>query len=104
MGFPLDSILRFQKNRREEISRVITKVNQKIEHEKLEYGINRAAPKVFALSSGKINKYGYLTDEKMLPPRQHKIVEQAKFTFLPLDNALGKQVKTIEELGEKHKN
>ena len=31
--------------------------------EKLQYYINREAVKISALSSGKINKYEYLTDE-----------------------------------------
>ena len=32
--------------------------------EKLKYDINRKAAKISALSSGKINKYEYHTDEK----------------------------------------
>ena len=35
--------------------------------EKLKYGINREAAKISALSSGKIDKYEYLTGEEMLP-------------------------------------
>ena len=35
--------------------------------EKLQFDINRKAAKISALSSGKINKYEYLTGEKVLP-------------------------------------
>ena len=40
--------------------------NIKIENfdEKLQYNINRKAVKIYALTSGKIDKYEYLTGEK----------------------------------------
>ena len=44
-----------------------------------------------ALSSGKIDKYQYLTGEEMLPSNQKQIIEQAKFTNSPLEKALEKQ-------------
>ena len=69
----------------------------------MEYDINSAAAKIFALSSGKIGKYEYLTDEKMLPPQQHRIIKYTKSTFLTLGYALEKQKKTTEELGEKQR-
>ena len=34
----------------------------------LQYNINREAVEVSAFSSGKIDKYEYLTGEKILPP------------------------------------
>ena len=37
-----------------------------IKDEKLQYDINREAAKISALSSGKIDKYEYLTGEKIL--------------------------------------
>ena len=37
-----------------------------------------------ALSSGKIDKYEYLTDEKILDSNQSEIIEQDKFTYYPL--------------------
>ena len=37
----------------------------------------------YLLSSGKINKYDFLTDEEILPPQQHRIIEQAKCTYSP---------------------
>ena len=39
-------------------------IQDKIGDEKLQYNIHRKAPKISALSSGKIDKYEYLTDEK----------------------------------------
>ena len=51
---------------------------------KLQYDINREAAKISALSTGKIDKYEYLTGEKILPSNQQQIIEQAKFTHSPL--------------------
>ena len=39
-------------------------------NEKLQYDINREAAKISALSSGKIDKYEYLTGEEILPSNQ----------------------------------
>ena len=41
-------------------------IDDKITAEKLRYDINREVPKTSALSSGKIYKYRYLTDEEIL--------------------------------------
>ena len=38
-------------------------INDQIRDKKLQYDINREAAKISALSSGKIDKYGYLTGE-----------------------------------------
>ena len=38
-------------------------IDDEIKHEKLQYDINAEAAKISALSSGKINKYKYLTGE-----------------------------------------
>ena len=64
------------------------KIDDKISDEKLQYDINREAVKVSALSSGKIDKYEYLTGEEVLPFNQRQIIEQAKFTYSPLGKAL----------------
>ena len=42
-------------------------IGDKIRDEKLQYDINKEAAKISPLSSGKIDKYEYLTDEEMLP-------------------------------------
>ena len=72
-----------------------------IKDEKLQYDINREAAKISALSSGKIDKYEYLTGEERLPSNQQQIIQQAKFNYSPLGKALEKQRKTIEDQGEK---
>ena len=76
-------------------------IDDQIRDEKLQYDINREAAKISALSSGKIDKNEYLTGEKILPSNQQKIIEQAKFTYSPLRKAFEKQIKTIEDQGEK---
>ena len=43
-----------------------------IREEKLQYDINRETEKISALSSGKIDKYEYLTGEKILPSEEKK--------------------------------
>ena len=45
-------------------------MDDKINDEKLQYDINREATKISALSSGKIDRYEYLTGEKILPSNQ----------------------------------
>ena len=76
-------------------------IEDQIKDEKLQYDINREAAKISALSSGKLDKYEYLTGEEILPSNQQQIIQQAKFTYSPLVKALEKQRKTIEDQGEK---
>ena len=40
--------------------------------------------------------------EEILPPQQHRIMEQAKFTCSQPGTALEKQRETVEEQDEKH--
>ena len=65
-------------------------IENKIKDEKLQYDINREAAKMSALSSGKFDKYEYLTGEEILPSNQQKTIEQAKFTYSPLGKAFEK--------------
>ena len=76
-------------------------INDQIRDEKLQYDINRKAAEISALSSGKIHKYEYLTDEEILPSSQQQIIEQAKFTCCTLGKVFEKQIKTIVNHGEK---
>ena len=76
-------------------------VEDKIKDEKLQYDVNREAAKISALSSGKIDKFEYLTGEEILPSNQQQIIQQAKFAYSPLGKALEKQKKAIEDQGEK---
>ena len=62
-------------------------IDDKIKDEKLQYDSNREVTKMSALSSGKIDKYEYLTGEEILPSGQIRIIEQAKFTYCPLAKA-----------------
>ena len=52
----------------------IMAINDQIRDEKLQYDINREAAKISALSSGKIDKYEYLTGEEILPSNQQQII------------------------------
>ena len=72
-----------------------------IKDEKLQYDINRGAAKISALSPSKIHKYGYLTDEEILPSNHQQIIERAKFTYSLSGKAFEKQIKTIEDQGMK---
>ena len=76
-------------------------IQDQIKDEKLQYDINREAAKISALSSGKLDKYEYLTGKEILPSNQRQIIEQAKFTYSPLGKAFEKQIKTIEDQGKK---
>ena len=59
----------------------------------MQYDINREAAKISPLSSGKIDKYEYLTCEGIFPSNQRQITEQAKFAYSPLGKAIEKQKK-----------
>ena len=76
-------------------------IEDQIKDEKLQYDINREAATISALSSGKLDKYEYLTDEEILPSNQQQIIQRAKFTYPPLEKTFEKQIKTIKDQGEK---
>ena len=76
-------------------------IDDQIKGEKLQYDVNREAAKISVLSSGKFNKYEYLTGEEVLPSNKQQIIEQDKFEYSPLGKAFAKQVKTIEDQREK---
>ena len=77
--------------------KLIVTIEDEIKDEKLQYGINREAAKISALSSGQIDKYEYLTGEEVLPSDQGILIEQATFTYYLLGKALEKQTKTTED-------
>ena len=76
-------------------------INYQIRDEKLQYEINREAAQISALSSGKIHKYEYLTGEDLFSSNQKQIIEHAKFTYSALGKAFKKQIKIIEDQGQK---
>ena len=75
-------------------------IDDKIKDEELQYNINREAANISALSSGKVDKYEYLTGEEVLLSDQGRTMEQAKFTYYLLGNAFEKQ----KQLKIKEKN
>ena len=76
--------------------KIRTIIDDKIRNEKLQYDINREAAKISALSSEKIDKYEYLTDEEILPHNQRQIIKQSKLAYFPLRKAFEKQLKPIK--------
>ena len=54
-------------------------IDAQIRDEKLQHDINREAAKISALSSNKIGKYEYLTEEEILPSNQQQIIKKATF-------------------------
>ena len=68
-------------------------IDDQIRDEKLQYDINRKVAKIPALSSGKIDKYEYLTGKEILPSNRKQLIEQAKFTYFPFGKAFEKQIK-----------
>lgn len=59
-------------------------INKKINNEKLQHDINRKAEKMSARSTGKIDRYKYLTGEEILLSGPSQVIEQAKFASFPL--------------------
>ena len=76
-------------------------IDDKIRYGKLQYDINKKVAKVLALSSGKTDKYEFLTGEEILPSDQSRIIEQAKLTYSSLEKTFEKQTKAIESQGRK---
>ena len=74
-------------------------IDDQIKDEKFQHDINRETAKISVLSSGKIDKYEYLTGEEILASNQKQIIEQAKFTNSPLEKAFEKK-QTIEDQGK----
>ena len=74
------------------------KIDDQIRDEKLQYNINRKAAEISVLC---YHHEKNLTGEEILPSNQQQIIEQAKFTYSPLGKAFEKQIKTVEDQGEK---
>ena len=52
-------------------------IDDKIRDKRLQYDINREAAKTWALSSGKIDKFEYLTGKEILLSDQKRVIQQA---------------------------
>ena len=57
-------------------------IDDKIRDEKLQYNAKRKAAKISALSSGKIDKYGYLTGEEILTSDQRRVIHKLSLLIL----------------------
>ena len=68
-------------------------INDEIKDGKLQYDINREAVKISVLSSEKVDKYEYLTSEKILLSDQTRKIRKAKFTY----SLLGKPLKNKQK-------
>ena len=72
-------------------------LDHQVRDEKLQYDINREAAKISPLSSAKIDKYEFLTGEKILPFDMVRIIELTKFTYPRLSKAFEKEIQTMED-------
>ena len=79
-------------------------IDDKIRYEKLQYDMNREVAKISTLSSGKLNKYEFLTGEETLPSDQSRIIEKAKFNYSLLGKAFEKQTKRLKNKEKKKKD
>ena len=57
-------------------------IEDQIKNQRLQYDINRKAAKISALSSGKIDKYEYLTGEEILPSNQQQKINKLNLLIL----------------------
>ena len=55
------------------ISEKIKTIDNKIEQNKAQYDLDRQIAKILALSSGKVNKYNFLTGTHVLPEKKKRI-------------------------------
>ena len=88
-----DNTLDFRKNLIERTYKLIMRTDDKVRDETLQYDVTRDTPNISEISSGKIDKYEYITGEEILPPDQSRMLEQAKFTHYLLGKELKKQIK-----------
>ena len=75
-------------------------IDDQIKDAKLQYGINRKAAKISALSLGKTEKHEYLTGEETIPSNQKQIKKQAKFTYSQMEKAFEKQKNQLKLKGK----
>ena len=71
---------------------------------KLQFHITREAAKISAFSSGKIDKYEYLTGEEILPSNQREIIKEVKFAYSILGKTFEKQTTNKRKLRAMEKN
>ena len=69
--------------------------DNKIRQNKAHYNLDRNNAEIFALSSGELDKYKYLTDQDL--GYKPDAVQKAKFEYFPLGQAFNKGLKTDEK-------
>ena len=94
-------IVTFQRKTFRKNIKTIKTIYENIRYEKLQNDINREAAIISSLSSGEIEKYEYLSGKLISPSDQSTVIEQAKFSYSPLEKAFEKQIKPIESQVEK---
>ena len=80
-------------------------IEAKSRDEKLQYNNNREAAKISALSSAKIDKYKYLTDEEKFRSNRRQIIKQSRIKNLgkPLDKPTEKQLDALKSVSLSNK-
>ena len=76
-------------------------LDDKIKSSKLKHEIGELAAKISALKTGDIDKYELLTDQELIPRGADASLASKRFEYSPLGKAFEKQIKAIEEQGEK---
>ena len=77
-------------------------ISLEIKNDIVEKRYYKEPTKISVLSSGKIDKYKYVTDEELQLSYQSRIIEQAKFTYSTLGKKpFRKTNKVIEDQEEK---
>ena len=70
----------------------------------MQFHITREAAKISAFSSGKIDKYEYLTGEEILLSNQREIIKEVKFAYSILGKTFEKQTTNKRNLRAMEKN
>ena len=72
------------------ISEKTKTIDNKIEQNKTQYNLDRQTAKIFALSSGNVNKYEFLTVKYVLPERGslEKNAKMKRYEYSPLGKEL----------------
>ena len=81
------------------VSEKIKAIDNKIEQYKAQYNLYGEAAKIFALSSGTVSKYEFLTGRDVLPEKEllEKAAALKRFEYSPLGKDLKKQTSVTEK-------
>ena len=70
-------------------------LDNKIRSNQAQYDLDRQNARIYALSSGELDKYEYLTSEDF--GYKPNVVQKAKFEYYPLGQVFNKGLKTDEK-------